>query len=146
MKVYSIGFTGKTAEQFFGALRRAGVRRLLDVRLHNTSNMAGFTKQRDLPFFLREVCDVEYRHEPVLSPSEELFRGIRGRKIEWAEYERRFLRLLAERRVETRVDRMLFAGPTVLLCAEPTADHCHRRLVLEYLERKWGAGFEPIHL
>jgi uncharacterized protein (DUF488 family) len=146
MKVYTIGFTGKTAEAFFGALRRAGVRRLLDVRLHNTSNMAGFTKQRDLPFFLREICAVEYHHEPRLSPSEELFRGIRGRKIAWSEYERGFLALLAERRVESHVDRALFAGSTVLLCAEASADHCHRRLVLEYLDRKWKAGFEPVHL
>lgn len=99
MTVYSIGFTRKSAEQFFGALRAAGVRQLVDVRLHNSSTLAGFTKSADLPFFLREVCGAEYRHEPLLAPSEELFRAIKGRKIGWDEYAARFLRLLGDRRV-----------------------------------------------
>jgi uncharacterized protein (DUF488 family) len=146
LTVYSIGFTRKTAEQFFGALRGAGIRQLVDIRLHNSSTLAGFTKAADLPFFLRELCGAEYRHEPLLSPTEELFRGIKGRKIGWPEYEKGFLRLMAERRVAERFDRSLFAVPTVLLCSEPTADRCHRRLVLEHLNQRWGGPLRIRHL
>jgi uncharacterized protein (DUF488 family) len=144
--VYSIGFTQKTAERFFGTLKRAGIRRVVDVRLHNTNALAGFTRRGDLPFFLRELCGAEYRHEPLLSPSDALFRGIKGKTLAWPEYERGFRQLLAERRVEERVDRALFSVPTAVLCAEPTADHCHRRLVLEYLNARWGGGLEIVHL
>jgi uncharacterized protein (DUF488 family) len=146
MQVYSIGFTKKTAERFFDALRQAGVRRLLDVRLHNSSTLAGFTKEADLPFFLRELCEAEYRHEPILAPSEELFRGIKGGRLSWPEYEAGFLRLMADRRVEDRLDRSVFSMRTVLLCSEVTADKCHRRLVLEYLNGKWGGLLEIVHL
>lgn len=146
MKVYSIGFTQKSAEQFFSTLRRAGIRRVVDVRLHNTSALAGFTRRADLPFFLRELCGAEYRHEPLLSPSDALFRGIKGKTLAWPAYEQGFRRLLAERRVEERVDRALFSGAAAVLCAEPTAEHCHRRLVLEYLDAKWRGGWEIVHL
>jgi uncharacterized protein (DUF488 family) len=146
LTVYSIGFTRKTAEQFFGALRGAGVRRLVDIRLHNSSTLAGFTKAADLPFLLREVCGAEYRHEPLLAPSEELFRAIKGRKIGWDEYAARFLRLMAERRVAQRFDRSLFTPTSVVLCSEPTADRCHRRLVLEHLSQRWGSVLRIQHL
>ena len=138
MEVYSIGFTKKSAADFFGALRKAGVRRLLDVRLNNSSQLAGFTKREDLPFFLREICGAEYRHEPRLAPTQELLDGYRKEKRGWPDYERRFRELMAERQIEQAIDRDLFAVPTVLLCSEPTADRCHRRLVLEYLQAKWG--------
>jgi uncharacterized protein (DUF488 family) len=143
---YSIGFTGKRAEEFFGLLRRAGIRRIVDVRLRNTSALAGFTRRGDLPFFLRELCGAEYRHEPLLSPSEALFRGIKGGTLAWPDYEKGFRRLMAERRVEARVDRALFDTPTALLCAEPIAEHCHRRLVLEYLNERWGDPLRIVHL
>ncbi len=145
-RVYSIGFTRKSAEKFFGALRNAGIRRLVDVRLHNSSMLAGFTKAGDLPFLLRELGGAEYRHELILAPSEDLFRAIKGGTIGWPEYERRFLQLMADRRVEDRLDRAIFSVPTVVLCSEPAADHCHRRLVLEYLDRRWGGGLEVVHL
>jgi uncharacterized protein (DUF488 family) len=145
MRVYSIGFTKRTAAQFFGALRAAGVRRLVDVRLRNSSQLAGFTKQTDLPFFLRELCDADYRHEPLLSPSQELFDFRRKQGGDWDEYQRHFLELLASRRVEERLNRAIFDVPTVLLCTETTAEECHRRLVLEYLQRHWG-GLEIVHL
>ena len=138
MEVYSIGFTKKSAADFFGALRKAGVRRLLDIRLNNSSQLAGFTKREDLPFFLRELCGAEYRHEPQLAPTQELLDGYRKEKRGWPDYERCFRELMAERQIEQAIDRDLFAVPTVLLCSEPTADRCHRRLVLEYLQAKWG--------
>ena len=137
MEVYSIGFTKKTAEQFFGLLKNAGIRRLLDVRLNNVSQLAGFSKRDDLQYFLREICDAEYIHEPMLAPTKEMLDDYKKRKGPWEEYERAFLALVAERRIEEMLDRSIFAIPTVLLCSEPTPEHCHRRLVLEYLQRKW---------
>jgi uncharacterized protein (DUF488 family) len=138
MEVYSIGFTKKTAEQFFGTLRKEGIRRLLDVRLNNVSQLAGFTKRDDLRYFLREICSTEYVHQPLLAPTQEMLDDYKKRKGTWQEYERRFLTLMSERKVEEQLDQSIFATPTVLLCSEPTPDHCHRRLVLEYLAAKWG--------
>jgi uncharacterized protein (DUF488 family) len=145
MEVYSIGFTQKTAHQFFGLLKRAGIRRLVDIRLNNISQLAGFSKREDLQFFLKELCGVEYIHEPLLAPTQEIIDHWRKKKGSWAEFERSFLALMAQREVESRIDRRLFAIPAVLLCSEPTAEHCHRRLVLEYLKGKWG-HFEIRHL
>jgi uncharacterized protein (DUF488 family) len=145
MKVYSIGFTKKTAAEFFTALRQAGIRRLLDVRLHNSSQLAGFSKRDDLLFFLKELCDAEYLHEPLLTPTPDLLEGYRKKRISWQEYEPRFLSLLADRAVEKKIDRQLFDMPTVLLCSEVTATRCHRRLILEYLQDRWG-GLDIVHL
>ena len=145
MEVYTIGFTQRSAAAFFGALRVAGVRRLLDVRLNNTSQLAGFAKRDDLEFFLSELCGAEYVHEPLLAPTQELLDGYRKARGSWDEYAERFLALLKERRVEQVLDRSVLAGPTVLLCSEPTADRCHRRLVLEYLAAAWG-DVTPVHL
>jgi uncharacterized protein (DUF488 family) len=145
MEVFTAGFTQKSAAEFFGTLQRAGIRRLVDVRLNNVSQLAGFSKRDDLAYFLRELCQAEYMHEPLLAPSPELFEGYKKAHGTWEDYERGFLALLAERRVKERLDRALFAVPTVLLCSEPTAEHCHRRLVLEYLGRHWG-NIEPVHL
>jgi uncharacterized protein (DUF488 family) len=137
VEVYSIGFTKKTAEQFFGLLKNAGIRRLLDVRLNNVSQLAGFTKRDDLQYFLREICGAQYLHEPMLAPTQEMLDDYKKRKGTWEEYEGRFLTLMAERRIEERLDINIFAIPTVLLCSEPTPEHCHRRLVLEYLQKTW---------
>jgi uncharacterized protein (DUF488 family) len=145
MEVYSIGFTQKTAEQFFGLLKGAGIRRLLDVRLNNVSQLAGFAKRQDLPFFLKEICRAEYVHEPLLAPTQEMLDAYKKEKGSWPEYESKFLALLAERRIEEAIDRSLFSVPTVLLCSEPTPEQCHRRLVLEYLSEKW-QDLQAIHL
>jgi uncharacterized protein (DUF488 family) len=145
MDIYTIGFTKRRAADFFGTLRQAGIRRLVDVRLNNASQLAGFTKREDLPFFLREICGAEYRHEPLLAPTQDLLDRYRKQKAGWDDYERRFLTLMAERRIEAVIDRSLFAVPAVLLCSETTADYCHRRLVCEYLARHWG-DVRAIHL
>ncbi|HEY7974514.1 MAG TPA: DUF488 domain-containing protein [Ktedonobacterales bacterium] len=138
MEIYTTGFTKKTAEQFFESLRRSGIRRLLDIRLNNSSQLAGFSKRDDLAYFLREICDADYQHEPLLAPTQELLDEYRKQKGSWEAYERRFLALMRERRIEKRIDRSLFAIPTVLLCSEATPEHCHRRLVAEYLRDHWG--------
>ena len=144
-KVYTIGFTKKTAAQFFGALKQAGVKRVLDVRLNNSSQLAGFAKRADLPFFLKEICGAEYVHEPLLAPTKELIDAFKKKKGSWDAYERGFVELMAERRVEQKLDPAVFSVPTALLCSEAAADKCHRRLILEYLQSKWG-DFHIIHL
>lgn len=145
MEIFTIGFTQSTAAHFFGRLRAAGIRRLLDVRLNNVSQLAGFAKRDDLAFFLGELCGAEYVHEPLLAPSLEMLDEYKKQKGSWVEYERRFLGLMAERRIEERVSREMFAVPTVLLCSEATAEQCHRRLVLEHLQEHWG-GLTVTHL
>ena len=137
MEVYTVGFTKKNAEQFFGLLKTNGVRRLLDVRLNNVSQLAGFSKRDDLRYFLRELGGIEYSHEPLLAPTQPMLDRYKKQRGTWADYEREFLDLMAERRIEERLDQSSFAVPTVLLCSEPTAEHCHRRLVIEYLHRHW---------
>jgi len=145
VEVFTIGFTQKTAAEFFGTLKRAGIKQLLDVRLNNSSQLSGFAKRDDLPYFLSELCGIEYRHEPLLAPTQEMLDTYKKQKGSWQEYERRFLELMSERKIEDALDRQLFAVPTVLLCSEATAEQCHRRLVLEYLREKWG-DFEIVHL
>lgn len=143
--MYSIGFTQRTAEEFFGTLLDAGVKRLLDVRLNNTSQLAAFAKRDDLAFFLRELCSAEYEHEPRLAPTQAMLDAYKKRKGDWGLYEREFVALMRERKIEETIRREAFAVPTALLCSERTAEHCHRRLVMEYVADAWG-GVEIRHL
>ena len=145
MEIYTIGFAQKSAAEFFSALRQAGIRRLIDVRLNNTSQLAGFAKRDNLEFFLRELCDADYRHEPSLAPTKEILDAYKKKEISWEEYEIRYIDLLHQRGVNQTVDSKLFDVPAVLLCSEPDAEHCHRRLAAEYLAAKWG-GAKIIHL
>ncbi|MGA2652638.1 MAG: DUF488 domain-containing protein [Terracidiphilus sp.] len=145
MEIYSIGFTQKSASEFFGTLKAHGIERLLDVRLNNTSQLAGFAKQADLAYFLREICGAAYEHEPLLTPTQEILDAYKKQKGSWELYEREFLTLMRSRKIESRIDKESFARKTVLLCSEPTAEHCHRRLVLEYLVERW-EGMEIHHL
>jgi uncharacterized protein (DUF488 family) len=145
LEIYTIGFTKKTAAQFFGSLKQAGIKRLIDIRLNNSSQLAGFAKKEDLAFFLKEICAIEYIHGPLLAPTQEILDAYKKRKGSWSDYEERFLALMRERRIEESISPELFKVPTVLLCSEVTAEHCHRRLVLEYLQEKWGK-IEIVHL
>ena len=138
MEIYTIGFTKKTAEQFFGLLKSSGIGRLLDVRLNNVSQLAGFAKREDLAFFLREICAAAYVHEPLLAPTQDILDAYKKNKGAWEEYAAHFLALMAKRQIENHIQRSLFETPTALLCSEATAEHCHRRLVVEYLTDKWG--------
>jgi len=115
------------------------------VRLNNRSQLAGFTKCGDLEYFLAELCRADYRHEPILAPTKEILDAYKKKQLPWEAYEPRFLALLAERGVEHVVDRRLFDVPAVLLCSEPGADRCHRRLAAEYLAQHWG-GAKIVHL
>lgn len=137
MQIYTIGFRSKAAAEFFTMLEDAGVKRLVDVRLHNSSQLSGFTRRSDLPFFLGKIIGADYVHEPLLAPTEDLFRAFRKRNLAWDAYAKGFLHLIAERKIQDRIAPNLFSVPSVLLCSEPTADCCHRRLVAEYFQSKW---------
>ena len=145
MEIYTIGFTQTTAERFFGRLKQAGIRRLLDVRLNNSSQLAGFAKAKDLPYFLRELIGAAYAHEPLLAPTQELLDDYKKRGLTWQDYETGFLALMQSRRIEAVLSPAEFETPTALLCSEATAEQCHRRLVTEYLARHW-AQVEAVHL
>jgi len=145
MEIYSIGFTQKSASEFFGTLKAHGIERLLDVRLNNTSQLAAFAKQADLAYFLREICGAAYEHKPLLAPTQEILDAYKKHKGGWEAYEEAFLALMRDRSIESTIDKEGFARRTVLLCSEPSAEHCHRRLVLEYLQKHW-QGVEIRHL
>jgi len=145
VEIYSIGFTQTTAERFFKRLSDAGIARLLDVRLNNTSQLAGFAKAKDLPYFLRELIGATYEHQPLLAPTRGLLDDYKKRKGDWATYESRFLRLMASREIESKLSMAEFETPTALLCSEATPEHCHRRLVCEYLAARW-PDVRAVHL
>ncbi len=138
MKIFTIGFTKKSAETFFTRLRKAGVARLIDVRLNNVSQLAGFAKRDDLRYFTNAICGIEYVHLPLLAPTAAILDPYKkAKKGDWELYERQFSELIEERRIEQAVSRDLLAGGC-LLCSEEKPHHCHRRLVAEYLRKKWG--------
>jgi uncharacterized protein (DUF488 family) len=143
--VATIGFTRTSAEGFFRRLIDAGVRKIIDVRLHNSSQLAGFAKAGDLGYFLKTIGGIDYAHEPLLAPTEAMLRTYRTEKGGWVAYEQRFLALMAERGIEQQLTPGSLDG-ACLLCSEATPDHCHRRLVAEYLNRRWGGALTVRHL
>jgi uncharacterized protein (DUF488 family) len=137
MKIFTIGFTKKSAETFFTRLINAGVRRLVDVRLNNVSQLAGFTKRDDLHYFTKAICNIEYVHLPDLAPTKDILETYKKHKGEWTLYEEQFLNLMRSRRIEEKTSPEMLEG-ACLLCSEEKPHHCHRRLVAEYLKEKWG--------
>lgn len=144
MKVFTIGFTKKSAREFFDKLRRPGLTRLIDVRLNNVSQLAGFTKRDDLLYFCESILQIEYVHLPQLAPTQEMLDEYKKHHGDWANYERKFLALMAKRKVEDTLKRQQIEGGC-LLCSEATPENCHRRLVAEYLKHKW-EGVEIEHV
>ena len=136
MRILTIGFTKKSAQKFFELLRQSGARRVVDVRLNNVSQLAGFAKKDDLAYFLKEVCGMEYVHVPELAPTKDLLDAYKKHDGDWAEYEHAFLDLMRERRIEETVPRDII-DDGCLLCSEDKPHHCHRRLVAEYLRSHW---------
>jgi len=137
IQIHTIGFTKKTAEQFFEELRRARVKRVVDVRLNNVSQLAGFSKKDDLRYFLKSLCGIDYVHEPSLAPTQDILDAYKKNGGEWAVYERQFLELMERRQIEKNISPQLL-DEGCLLCSEDKPHHCHRRLVADYLGRKWG--------
>ena len=143
--IYTIGFTKKDAEAFFHLLEEAKIERLIDTRINNRSQLSGFAKRDDLEFFLDELLDADYVHDTDLAPTKELLNEWRDDEITWNEYEGRFEQLMAEREIEKSLDQSQLHEPTVLLCSENKPDYCHRRLIVEYLDKKWG-DVNGVHL
>jgi len=137
MKVFTIGFTHKSAEKFFGMLRQSGAKRIVDVRLNNVSQLAGFAKKQDLAYFLKALCSMEYVHVPELAPTQDMLDAYKRQKGDWAVYERQFLDLMHKRQIEKTVSREVIADGC-LLCSEDKPSQCHRRLVADYLKEHWG--------
>jgi uncharacterized protein (DUF488 family) len=137
IKLFTIGFTKKNAAKFFGLLRDAGIRRVIDTRLNRTSQFAGFAKEQDLPFLLREICRADYEIQPLLAPTEDILSAYKKKRISWTSYEERFNALIRDRQIESKVQPTQLDN-TCLLCSEDKPHQCHRRLVAEYLKEKWG--------
>jgi len=144
MRICTIGFTGKSARQFFGLLKKAGVQKLLDIRRRNQSQLAGFTKGRDLAYFLEECFGIGYEHIPLFAPSEELLDGFHSRlgkrkcdDATWAWYVEQFNRetISGKPIVERFLETSKGFEVVCLLCTEETADCCHRRLIAEHVAK-----------
>ena len=144
IRLYTIGFTQKSAEQFFSLLIKAGVKKVVDARLNNRSQLAGFAKKDDLKYFLKALGNIEYVHVPMLAPTADILTEYKKNKNDWQLYEKKFLDLMEERRIENAVKPLELEG-ACLLCSEHMPERCHRRLVAEYLKCKWG-DVEIIHL
>lgn len=141
----TIGFTKTNAEGFFERLLRAGVKKVVDVRLHNTSQLAGFAKSDDLAYFLKKIGNIQYAHQPMLAPTDDILKAYKKDGGDWSIYETRFLDLMSQRKIENRLKPEMFEG-ACLLCSEATPHHCHRRLVIEYLNDRWKGALSARHL
>ena len=137
MRICTIGFTLKNAEEFFRRLRNSGVKRVVDVRLNNVSQLAGYSKRDDLKFFLKSILDIEYVHSPALAPTQDILDEYKKNKGDWKVYEQKFLDLIQQRNIENQIPKEL-VNEGCLLCSEDKPHFCHRRLVVEYLNAKWG--------
>lgn len=145
MKTFTIGFTQKPASRFFSLLTEAGVRKLIDVRLNNVSQLAGFAKRDDLIFFLKEICDADYQHLADLAPTKDILDSYKKKNMSWDEYEDRFLNLMEQRNIERLVSPSDL-DKSCLLCSEHKPHHCHRRLVVDYLNHHWSTSLSVVHL
>ena len=144
MKIFTIGFTKKSAEQFFNSLQTAGVKRVVDVRLNNVSQLSGFAKKNDLAYFLKQICGMDYTHLPSLAPTKDIMDAYKKQRGSWETYERDFIDLMAARKIENVIEQETLED-ACLLCSEDKPHCCHRRLVAEYLREYWG-NIEIEHL
>jgi uncharacterized protein (DUF488 family) len=144
LKVFTIGYGSKNAREFFTILKQAGIRKVIDVRLYNTSQLAGFTKKQDIEYFLQTIVGASYIHLPIMAPTKQLLNDYKKGLISWQQYETQFKSIIAQRQIDKHIipqdmDMACF------LCNEATADNCHRRLVAEYLAGLW-PNISIIHL
>ncbi|WP_414623889.1 DUF488 family protein [Calothrix sp. CCY 0018] len=137
INLFTIGFTKKTAQKFFETLVNSGVKRVIDTRLNNVSQLAGFAKRADLEYFLRQIGDIEYVHILDMAPTKDILDDYKKKKGDWETYEQKFLQLVGDRQIEKKISPELLDGGC-LLCSEAKPHHCHRRLVAEYLNDKLG--------
>jgi uncharacterized protein (DUF488 family) len=143
--IRTIGFTKKSAKEFFERLRKSGVQRVVDIRLNNVSQLAGFSKRDDLEYFLQQILRIGYVHLPILAPTQDILDEYKKHGGDWSVYERHFIELMRKREIENRMDPSIMDGGC-LLCSEDKPLHCHRRLVAEYLRQQWGTRVKIEHL
>ena len=144
IRLYTIGFTEKSAETFFQLLEHNQVKKIIDTRVNNNSQLSGFAKGRDLAFFAKQLVNINYEHQLKFAPSKELLGGYRKKEISWDEYAEVYIDLLDERNIRGEVD-IASLHECCLLCSEHTAEKCHRRLLAEYLQ-EFNSNIEIIHL
>jgi uncharacterized protein (DUF488 family) len=144
MKIYTIGFTEKSAERFFELLRSNSVKKIIDTRINNVSQLAGFAKGRDLEYFSRVILSIPYEHNIEFAPTKELLKKYRQKEITWDDYENKYLSLLESRNILADIDKQSLAD-SVLLCSEHLPDNCHRRLLAEYIQSEF-SDIDIIHL
>ncbi len=144
MKLFTIGFTKKSAEEFFEILRKNNIKRIIDVRLNTKSQLSGFAKQNDLVYFLKQIINVEYQYMPDLAPTKELLAGYQKKQVSWEQYEKEYVAILDKREILSNIDYSTFES-ACFLCSESGAKQCHRRLAAEYIA-KGNKTIEIIHL
>ncbi|MHC4586800.1 MAG: DUF488 domain-containing protein [Planctomycetota bacterium] len=135
-RIFTIGCAGKNARQFFSILKQAGIKKIIDVRLYNTSQLAGFTKRQDIKYFLQAIVSADYVHLPIMAPTKQLLNDYKKGLISWQEYETQFNAIIAHRQIEKHLVPQDM-DMSCFLCSEAKADNCHRRLVAEYLAKHW---------
>ena len=145
IKIFTIGFTGSSAEHFFDRLKSAGVKKVVDTRLWASSQLAGFAKKKDMPYFTRQLVGADYEYREDLAPTADILRSFKDNRISWEDYEVQYTNLINYRNLANmlspdEVDKACF------LCACKTEHNCHRRLLAEYLQREWDADIKIIHL
>lgn len=145
LQIYTIGFTQKGAKSFFNLLKNSGAKRIVDVRLNNISQLAGFAKRDDLEYLAKEICHMGYIHIPELAPTKDILNAYKKHGGDWRVYEDKFINLMEKRAIEKTVKPEILDGGC-LLCSEHRPHHCHRRLVAEYLNEKWGGNISVNHL
>jgi len=133
IQIFTIGYSGKDAREFFGLLKQAGIKRLFDVRLYNTSQLAGYTKRGDIEYFLGSIVDADYVHLPIMAPTKRLLNDYKNGAVSWNDYEKQFKGIVTSRQIEKCIE-LDDLNMGCFLCAEATAANCHRRLVAEYLK------------
>ena len=136
IKIFTLGYSGKNAREFFTILKQAGIRKVIDVRLYNTSQLAGFSKRQDIEYFLQVIVGTDYIHLPIMAPTKQLLNDYKKGLINWQQYEKQFKSIIALRQIEKNL-MLQDSDMSCFLCSEAKADNCHRRLVAEYLAQHW---------
>jgi uncharacterized protein (DUF488 family) len=145
LNLFTIGFTQKSAERFFGLLATNSVKKLIDTRLNNTGQLAGFSKRDDLKYFCSTILSTEYIHWHESAPEETMLSAYKNKKITWTDYAAEYLAMLERRKVESSMS-LVASGDACLLCSEAKPHHCHRSILADYLNRKSGGTMTVQHL
>lgn len=145
VNLFTIGFTQKSAETFFGLLSANSVKKLIDTRLNNTGQLAGFSKRDDLRYFCNTILSMEYVHWQESAPEESMLNAYKKKEIDWAEYAAEYLAMLERRKVEGGMS-LIAGGNACLLCSEAKPHHCHRSILASYLNKKSGGAVIVRHL